>query len=133
VASTPGAAASRASVGQTTTAQASATSAARATSAGGVDAINAIYSSGDPDVTPPVLRFAQLPTQFLSGVRPDMNTMEVVVSAAGTVERVRLISTPKRMPDMMLLSGAKSWEFEPASKDGRAVRYRLELSWAATP
>jgi hypothetical protein len=98
-----------------------------------IDSPNAIYSISDSDVIPPVLRFAQLPTQFLSGIRPDMNTMEVVVSAAGTVERVRLISTPKRMPDMMLLSGAKSWEFEPATKDGRAVRYRLELSWTATP
>jgi hypothetical protein len=37
------------------------------------------------------------------------------------------------MPDMMLLSGAKNWTFEPALKDGQSVRYRLELSWAATP
>jgi hypothetical protein len=37
------------------------------------------------------------------------------------------------MADMMLLSGAKNWEFDPALKDGQPVKYRLELSWAATP
>jgi outer membrane biosynthesis protein TonB len=62
-----------------------------------------------------------------------MNTIELIVSETGFVERVRLLSTPKRMADMMLLSGAKNWEFEPALKDGQSVRYRLELSWAATP
>jgi TonB family protein len=62
-----------------------------------------------------------------------MNTIELIVAEDGTVERVQLLSTPKRMADMMLLSGAKNWQFEPAVKDGQPVRYRLELSWAATP
>jgi len=92
-----------------------------------------IYSPSDSDVTPPVFLHPQLPAQLLSGLRPDMNTLELIVSEKGLVERVRLLSTPRRMPDMMLLSGAKNWEFEPALKDGQSVRYRLELSWAATP
>jgi len=104
---------------------------ARATRRGAPEA--PIYSPSDPDVTPPVFLHPQLPAQLLSGLRPDMNTLELIVSETGTVERVRLLSTPKRMPDMMLLSGAKNWEFEPALKDGQSVRYRLELSWAATP
>ena len=92
-----------------------------------------IYSRWDPEVIPPGFQYPQLPSQFLSGVRPDMNTIELIVSESGAVERVRLLSTPKRMADMMLLSGAKNWVFEPAIKDGQPVRYRLELSWAATP
>ena len=84
-------------------------------------------------MTPPAFLHPQLPSPFLSGLQPDMNTLEVIVSETGSVERVRLLSTPKRMADMMLLSNAKNWEFEPALKDGQAVRYRLELSWAATP
>ena len=92
-----------------------------------------VYSHFDPDVTPPVFLRPQLPTQLLGGLRPDMNTLELIVSEIGRVESVRLLSTPKRLADMMLLSGAKNWEFEPAVKDGESVRYRLELSWAATP
>ena len=55
--------------------------------------------------------------------------MEVVVSEQGTVERARFLTPPRRMPDMMMLSRAKVWEFTPALKEGRPVRYRLVLSW----
>lgn len=75
---------------------------------------------------------ASLPPPLLSEVR-EVNTMELLISEGGLVERVRLISKPRRMADMMLLSGAKTWKFEPALKNGLAVRYRLLLSWAATP
>lgn len=92
-----------------------------------------VYSRADADVIPPAFLYPQLPGQILGGLRPDMNTLELIVSETGVVERVKLLSTPKRMADMMLLSGAKNWEFEPATKDGQSVRYRLELSWAATP
>jgi len=92
-----------------------------------------IYSSADPDVTPPEMRHPQMPAPLLSGVQAEVNTIELIISEAGTVERVRLLSRPRRMADMMLLSGAKTWEFEPASKRGQSVRYRLLLSWDATP
>ena len=92
-----------------------------------------IYSSADQDVTPPEIRQPQMPAPLLSGVRAEVNTIELIISEAGTVERVRLLSRPRRMADMMLLSGAKNWSFAPASKDGQSVRYRLLLSWDATP
>jgi hypothetical protein len=92
-----------------------------------------IYSSADSDVTPPEIRHPQLPPPFLSGVQADVNTIELIVTEAGNVERVRLLSPPRRMADMMLLSGAKTWQFEPASRAGQSVRYRLLLSWTATP
>jgi outer membrane biosynthesis protein TonB len=59
--------------------------------------------------------------------------MEIVVSATGEVERVRLVNGPTRMPDMMLLSAAKSWRFRPALKDGEPVRYRTTASWTGFP
>jgi hypothetical protein len=45
---------------------------------------------------------------------------------------VRLISAARRMTDMMLLSGAKSWRFAPALLDGQPVRYRITINWSAT-
>ena len=51
----------------------------------------------------------------------------------GLVEQVRLVSTPVRLADMTLLSAAKTWRFHPAQKDGRAVKYRLPMSWAVSP
>lgn len=92
-----------------------------------------LYSSEDADVLPPQLRTAQLPGPTVAGAPTRIALMEVIVSERGTVERARLVTTPRRMPDMMILSSAKVWEFSPALKDGRPVRYRLVLSWETSP
>jgi len=84
-------------------------------------------------VEPPEISFPQLPAPLLMGIRAEVNTIELVVSEAGTVERVRLVSPPRRMADMMMLSSAKTWRFEPASKQGISVRYRLVVSWNISP
>ena len=91
-----------------------------------------LYSSADLDVEPPALVFPQLtPPLVRTGTFvPAMNRMVVVVSPEGTVERVQLVEGPARMVDMMLLSGAKTWRFTPAFKDGEPVRYRTVISWA---
>jgi hypothetical protein len=94
-----------------------------------------VYSSADSGVDPPVLSFPQLITPVVgSGASSSiLNRMVVVVSAEGTVERVQLVEGPARMPDMMMLSGVKTWRFTPAFKDGEPVRYRTVISWAALP
>ena len=98
------------------------------------DGLSAIYSSNDPDVRPPVLLYPQLPAPLMADRRPEaVNRMELVVSESGTVEHVRLVAGPRRMPDMMLLSGAKMWRFRPAVKDGEPVRYRTVVSWIGVP
>jgi hypothetical protein len=95
----------------------------------------AIYSHEDANVEPPVMLRPQLPPALMVGASPGgaVNRMELVVSADGTVERVRLVNGPRRMADMMLLSGAKLWRFAPAVKDGEPVRYRTTVSWAGFP
>ena len=98
------------------------------------EAVRDLYSSEDTDVSPPVLLYPQLPPPLIVGSSTGpLNRMELVVSAEGAVERVRLLNGPTRMPDMMLLSGAKLWKFTPAVKDGEPVRYRTVLTWAGFP
>jgi hypothetical protein len=94
-----------------------------------------IYSGDDDDVRPPMMRSPQLPAPLmLSGSRSDLvNRMEILVAADGSVERVRLVGSAARMPDMMLLSGAKLWKFTPAMKDGDPVRYRTFVTWSGFP
>ena len=90
-----------------------------------------IYSKDDPDVVPARL----LTTPGNSGIsseNTDVNTMELVISKLGRVEEARLTVPPKRMTDMLLLSGAKMWKFTPAMKDGQPVRYRTRVSWETT-
>jgi hypothetical protein len=89
-----------------------------------------VYTMTDTSVEPPQLVYPHLPRVPSGG--PDVNSMEVVVAEDGSVERVRLISAARRMTDMMLLSGAKSWRFAPALRDGQPVRYRMTINWQAT-
>jgi hypothetical protein len=103
--------------------------------AGGARALVAIYSGDDRDVQPPSMLSPQLPPPLMIGGPSDgrVNRMELVVATDGSVERVRLIGAPRRMADMMLLSGAKLWKFTPAIKDGVPVRYRTMVSWMVFP
>lgn len=90
-----------------------------------------IYTAADVEVSRPNIRPAQIPWQWPRNVsRTEM--LEVVISQRGEVERIKLLSAPRRMVDVMALSAAKMWTFEPALKDGAPVRYRLVLTPGAT-
>jgi len=58
-----------------------------------------------------------------------LGLFEFVVSMRGTVERIRLIRSPadRQYRDIMLMPAAKAWIFQPASRDGFPVRYRLQI------
>jgi hypothetical protein len=92
-----------------------------------------LYSKDDEDVRPPQLLYEQLPSPTIGGWTTRTNVIEVIVSETGAVERARFMATPQRMPDTFILSRAKVWNFSPAMKDGRPVRYRLLLSWEVNP
>ena len=94
---------------------------------------NTLYSKDDEDVRPPRLLSESLPSPTIGGWTTRTNVIEVIVSETGTVERVRFVATPQRMPDAFILSRAKVWKFSPAMKDGQPVRYRLLLSWEVNP
>jgi hypothetical protein len=92
-----------------------------------------IYSSSDTDVEPPRLRSAEIPELLIQGFERRTNNVELVISERGEVQQARMIGPPQRMPDIMLLSRAKELAFDPALRNGVAVRYRLVLSWNVTP
>jgi hypothetical protein len=94
---------------------------------------NVIYSAKDAEVRPPEMLEAELPRPAVAAWATIRNSMEVVVAEDGSVERVKWLASPQRMPDVMLLSRAKLWKFAPAVKEGHPVRYRLVLTWEVNP
>jgi hypothetical protein len=92
-----------------------------------------IYSDEDRSVQPPTMLSPELPRPTFEGWATESNAIELIIAENGTVERVRFLTPLQRMPDMMILSRAKVWKFEPAEKDGRPVRYRLVLKWDVNP
>jgi hypothetical protein len=93
-----------------------------------------VYSREDPSVRPPQMIDIDLPRPAIANWTTIRNSMEVIITENGSVERVKwLRSGGGRMPDVMLLSRAKLWKFAPAVKDGHAVRYKLVISWDVNP
>jgi hypothetical protein len=90
------------------------------------------YAPGSAGVTPPIGLRPQLPRELPDGVdRETIGRMELIILPDGTVESAKLIGPPRHVIDSMLLSAAKAWEFQPAIKDGRPVRYRKTV-WIAS-
>ena len=84
-----------------------------------------IYSSGSGGVAPPVGVRPQLPRELPSGI--DMDTLariDLVIAEDGTVQSVQLLGKRSTVRESMMLSAAKAWEFKPALKEGRPVKYR---------
>ena len=97
------------------------------------DGRSPVYSRNDPDVIPARLLTTQKGGPTFIDRTSDVNTMELVISKQGRVEQVKLVTPTKRMTDMLLLSGAKTWKFVPAMKNGQPVRYRTQFSWETVP
>ena len=99
--------------------------------AGAADEELRIYSAESEAVSPPVGVRPQLPSELPSNVSVEqLSRIDLIVSPAGTVESVKLVGTPHNVHDSMLLSAAKTWQFQPALKDGVPVRYRKTV-WIA--
>ena len=92
-----------------------------------------IYSPSDSGVEPPILRSPEILEVLIKGFQTRENVIELVISEKGEVQQARMVEAPQRIPDVMLLSRAKELHFEPATRNGVPVRYRLRLTWKVTP
>ncbi len=89
-----------------------------------------VYASDASDVTPATLEEPRLALPATSQLPPPaVNRIEVTVDRGGEVQRVKLISGPTTMNDVMLLSAVKAWRFRPAQRNGQPVNYRVVLDW----
>jgi hypothetical protein len=87
-----------------------------------------IYSAASADVVPPVPVRSRQPSSPPRGVREqDLPEVEVVVSPTGQVESVKLLTTDAGVLPSMMLSAIKNWHFEPATRNGSPVRYRMRM------
>ena len=97
----------------------------------GVPAVGAggtIYSREDSAlVTPPTLVSPRTPTVPVSGAAASAPEVEVVVAASGEVELVKLVGGQTTALSGMQISAVKAWRFDPATREGQPVRYRLRV------
>jgi len=87
-----------------------------------------VYSSLDTEVAPPSLLRSRLPEGPPLGAPAEgLPEVEIVVSSTGEVESVKLVTQQAGVGPSMMLSAIKAWRFQPATRDGEPVRYRLRM------
>ncbi|HEY3158062.1 MAG TPA: hypothetical protein VGJ78_03800 [Vicinamibacterales bacterium] len=97
--------------------------------------VRSVYSADDRDVVAPLAIQQRVPKFPAAVSRPMSGVIEFVVDESGAVQapvmQVRIDSNY----DPMVLSAAKKWLYQPATLDGKPVKYmkRLTISVSVTP
>lgn len=88
-----------------------------------------VYSAVDRDVEPPVPVKPKIATVLPADQREEnLSVVDLVISEDGQVDSVKLIRPERGVREAMMLSAVKAWQFRPALKAGRPVRY-LKRIW----
>ena len=75
---------------------------------------------------PPVIIRQQMPlwmgmTEFLP--RGGRGRVRIIINDQGSVEEARIVESVHTVYDALLLSATRTWKYEPATLDGKPVRY----------
>jgi hypothetical protein len=88
--------------------------------------VDRVYTIADEGVVPPAELHRQLPTEPPLGLAVGaVGQLEMVIGRDGVVEVIRLHTPLNRFHERMIVSAAKAWRYEPATRRGLPVRFRL--------
>jgi hypothetical protein len=100
----------------------------------GTEMAGRVYSKADAVVTLPRNIYPKLPPDPPNVAAPDQRTiLELLIATDGLVERVNLRTPPRDVHEFMLVSAAKAWRFEPATINGRPVRFLHRVAISSIP
>ena len=89
---------------------------------------DAIYSSADQDVEPPVLVRPKVSIGPRTGSEPEgMTVLDLLISETGQVEAITLAAPTQDHREAMIFSAVKTWTFRPGMRDGHSVRYQRRI------
>jgi len=97
--------------------------------------VRSVYSADDRDVVGPVAIQQRVPKFPAAVSRPLSGVVEFVVDESGAVQTPVMQVGIDSNYDPMVLSAAKKWLYQPATLDGKPVKYmkRLTISVSVTP
>ncbi len=110
-------------------------SGARDAAAPGPDLASMVFDVRDPSVVPPVVERQDISRWSGSLPRPrsgaNLGSVEIVIDESGAVTDAVIRTSVSRFYDAVLLESAKLWRYQPATRQGRAVKYRRTISVVA--
>ena len=95
--------------------------------------LKAFYTADDRDVTAPVALKQKLPSYQGKLLAPMMGVLEFLISEDGTVETAAMRVPVDTGYDRQAVTAAKSWQYQPATVDGKPVKFLKRLSISLVP
>jgi TonB family protein len=88
--------------------------------------LNRIYTTDDQNVTPPVALRQELPRvpPAITKQARERGVLELVIDELGRVTAMTMRESVHPMYDSLVLNAAKDWRYQPATLQGRPVRFR---------
>jgi soluble cytochrome b562 len=87
-------------------------------------------------VTPPVAivqKVPPIPSNLMRMTQLRAGILEVMIDETGKVEDARFISPIHPVYDGMVTSAAKGWKYQPATADGKPIKYKKTIRIAVQP
>ena len=92
-----------------------------------------IYSPADGNVAPPITIRQIVPPYPGRVMQTGMVLVDVIVDEAGAVESATMEGAPNPSYDRLVLAAAKTWQYQPATLNGKPVKYRKRIQLAIVP
>jgi hypothetical protein len=92
-----------------------------------------LYGVGDPGVVAPVTIVQRVPPFRGKVLSAGMGILEVIIDETGAVESARMRVPLNGAYDKLVLSAAKSWQYQPATVAGVPVRFRKMVQVSLVP
>jgi hypothetical protein len=94
-----------------------------------------VYGSEDRDVQPPVAVQQRVPKYPAAVTRPRQGVLQFVIDENGAVLTPSMAVSIDMSYDAMVISASRKWQYQPATLDGKPVKYlkRLTISITVAP
>ena len=97
--------------------------------------VNRIYTLADGDVVPPVVVRQEIP-RLTTAMKPQARSrgvVEIVIDEQGRVSAITVREPVQPMYDAELVSKAREWRYQPATMNGKPVKYRKMIQLNIAP
>lgn len=92
-----------------------------------------VYAPGDSGIVPPVTIVQRVPPFRGKVMNAAMGILEIVIDDKGAVESARMRVPLNGAYDKLVLSAARSWQYQPAMVNGVPVRFRKMVQVSLVP
>lgn len=92
-----------------------------------------VYSTSDTDVVPPVTIRQTVPPYPGRVLLGGMLLMDVVIDTDGSVESATMAGQPNPAYDRLVLQAARTWQYQPATLNGKPVKFRKRIQFSLVP